>query len=137
MRGRHCNRDFRIPASSLYPCASQCHTRSREAQETAHQRGINLSDLRGQRIKSSDFAKFDYILPMDEQNYEILFDISPQEYRDKIKMFLSFSPTSSVREVPDPYYGGPGGFDQVFDMVEAGSRGLLEDIMRKHGLADD
>ena len=104
------------------------------AQQTAHERGINLSDLRGQRIKSSDFAEFDYLLPMDQDNYDILLSSSPKEHRDKIKMFLSFAPTLTSREVPDPYYGGPGGFDQVFDMVEAGSRGLLDDIKEKYGL---
>jgi protein-tyrosine phosphatase len=104
------------------------------AQQTAHERGINLSDLRGQRIKSSDFAEFDYLLPMDQDNYEILLSSSPKEHHGKIKMFLSFAPTLTSREVPDPYYGGPSGFDQVFDMVEAGSRGLLDDIKEKYGL---
>jgi len=104
------------------------------AQQTARHRGIDMSDLRGQRVKSSDFAEFDYILPMDLQNYEILIDSSPKEHHDKIKMFLHYAPSISTREVPDPYYGGASGFDQVFDMVEAGSRGLLEDIMQNHGL---
>jgi len=53
------------------------------AQQTAHQRGINLSDLRGQRIKSSDFSEFDYLLPMDQDNYDILRSSSPKEHHDK------------------------------------------------------
>lgn len=105
------------------------------AQQTAHQRGIDLSDLRGQRVKLSDFAEFDYILPMDQDNYDILLSDSPKEHREKIMMFLNFAPAITVSDVPDPYYGGAGGFDQVFDMVEAGSRGLLDDIMQKHGLS--
>ena len=104
------------------------------AQQTAHERGIDLSDLRGQRVRSSDFTEFDYILPMDQDNYEILVSSSPKAHQDKIRMFLSFAPAVTANDVPDPYYGGAGGFDQVFDMVEAGSRGLLDDILQKHGL---
>ena len=104
------------------------------AQQTARQRGLDLSDLRAQRIKSMDFQTFDYILPMDRDNYEILIDSSPPEYREKIRMFLSYAPGISQHEVPDPYYGGPRGFEQVFDMVEAGSRGLLDDIIGRFQL---
>jgi len=105
------------------------------AQQTARQRSLDLSDLRGQRVRLSDFAEFDYILPMDQDNYDILLGSSPAEHHNKIRMFLSFAPSISTRDVPDPYYGGAGGFDQVFDMVEAGSRGLLDDIIKKHDLS--
>lgn len=104
------------------------------AQQTARTRGLDMSDLRGQRVKSSDFAKFDYILPMDHDNMQILHADCPTEHRDKIRLFLNFAPSILAREVPDPYYGGDKGFDQVFDMVEAGSRGLLDDIIEKHRL---
>ena len=102
------------------------------AQQTARQRGIDLSDLRGQRIKSSDFAEFDYILPMDQDNYEILMSSCPLEFHGRIRKFLDFARGLKASDVPDPYYGGPGGFDEVFDMAEAGSRGLLRDILLKH-----
>jgi protein-tyrosine phosphatase len=105
------------------------------AQQTARHRGLDLSDLRAQRIRSSDFENFDYILPMDGDNYDILLGISSPEFHGKIRMFLGFAPSLSNKEVPDPYYGGPGGFEQVFDMVEAGSRGLLQDIINIHGLS--
>ncbi len=104
------------------------------AQQTAQQRGLDLSDLRAQRIQKKDFETFDYILPMDQDNFEILIDSSPPEYQEKIRMFLSYAPELSRREVPDPYYGGPGGFEQVLDMVEAGSRGLLDDIIGRFKL---
>lgn len=104
------------------------------AQQTALGRGLDLSDLRAQRIKDTDFEHFDYILPMDRDNYEILLSSSSPDHHHKIRMFLSFAASLSSKEVPDPYYGGPGGFEQVFDMVEAGSRGLLQDIIEKHKL---
>ena len=47
-------------------------------------------------------------------------------------MFLDFAPETGVKEVPDPYYGGDGGFDEVLDLIEAASKGLLEDIRQNH-----
>jgi protein-tyrosine phosphatase len=47
-------------------------------------------------------------------------------------MFLDFAPQMRTREVPDPYYGGPSGFDRVFDLVEAAALGLLEEIRQRH-----
>ena len=104
------------------------------AQHTARGRGIDLSDLRAQKVKTSDFENFDYVLAMDDDNYSILESVCPTRYRDKLHMFLDFAPAASLREVPDPYYGGPGGFDHVFDLVAEGSRGLLDEIIRRHGL---
>ena len=50
----------------------------------------------------------------------------------KLLLFMDYAPEFRVREVPDPYYGGQRGFDQVFDMVEAAARGLLGEISRRH-----
>ncbi|MCW8964960.1 MAG: low molecular weight phosphotyrosine protein phosphatase [Gammaproteobacteria bacterium] len=105
------------------------------AQQTARQRGLDMSDLRAQKVKASDFEEFDYILPMDRDNYDSLISSSSPEHHEKIKMFLSFAPSVASREVPDPYYGGASGFDQVFDMVEAGSRGLLDEIIERYQLS--
>jgi protein-tyrosine phosphatase len=104
------------------------------AQHTAWGRGIDLSDLRAQKVKFSDFENFDYILAMDHDNYAILVSACPERHRHKLHMFLDFADDVIRKEVPDPYYGGAGGFDQVFDLVEAGSRGLLDDIIHKYGL---
>ena len=51
----------------------------------------------------------------------------------KIRLFMEFAPDRPEDEVPDPYYGGAGGFDNVLDMVEEAARGLLDDIRNKHG----
>lgn len=103
----------------------------RRAQATAQGRGIDLSDLRARKALAEDFARFDYVLAMDSENYENLTAICPPEHSDKLKMFLDFAPQLNRREVPDPYYGGAQGFEQVFDMVEHASRGLLEDIRKR------
>lgn len=104
----------------------------RRAQETAVRRGIDLSDLRARKTERMDFERFDYVLAMDQDNYHGLSRICPEGQERKLMMFMDFAPELKVREVPDPYYGGARGFEQVFDMVEAAAKGLLAEIRRKH-----
>jgi len=98
------------------------------AEETARRRGIALSDLRARKAVSGDFERFDYVLAMDRDNYRMLAGICPPDQRHKLRLFLEFAPELGIREVPDPYYGGGTGFEQVFDMVEVAARGLLAHI---------
>lgn len=98
------------------------------AQQAAQARGVDLSDLRARQAKAKDFLDFDYVLAMDRSNYANLQNICPPGYEDKLHMFLSFYADSPEEEVPDPYYGGPAGFDYVLDLVEEASEGLLRDI---------
>jgi len=103
----------------------------RRAQETAIRRGIDLSDLRARHVQPEDFFNFDYVLAMDQDNYLSLSSICPPGTERKLMLYLDFAPHLRTREVPDPYYGGPTGFEQVFDMVEAAAQGLLADIRRR------
>lgn len=102
------------------------------AQETALRRGIQMADLRARRAEPDDFHYFDYILAMDRDNYRSLSSICPPGHQQRLTLFLDFAPELGLREVPDPYYGGPSGFERVFDMVEAAANGLLDDIRRQH-----
>ncbi len=102
------------------------------AQVAARRRGIDLSRQRARQTRTSDFETFDYILAMDRANFATLAADCPGNARQRIHMFLDFAPGLDAREVPDPYYGGPDGFDIVLDMVEAASKGLLDDIRRRH-----
>lgn len=104
----------------------------RRAQATARNRGIELSDLRARRVIAGDFKKFDYVLAMDRDNYAILEELCPEGFADRLSLFLDFAPSLTESEVPDPYYGGPKGFEVVFDMVEHAARGLLQDIQNRH-----
>ena len=104
----------------------------RRSQATAVSRGIDISDLRARKALSSDFAEFDYVLAMDRDNHSMLEMICPKGYEDRLRLFLEFAPDLPHKEVPDPYYGGAQGFERVFDMVEAASRGLLADIRQRH-----
>ncbi len=102
------------------------------AQETAQRRGLELSDLRARQVSQEDFERFDYILAMDEDNHYSLSLVCPLEYQEKLGLLMEYAPHWGEREVPDPYYGGDQGFEQVFDMVEAACQGLLEEIRGRH-----
>lgn len=102
------------------------------AQATAAGRNIDLSDLRGRQVNVEDFHRFDYILAMDRENLEILSGLCPVGMEDRLSLFMDFADDYGIAEVPDPYYGGEQGFEQVFDMVEAASRGLLGHIRKNH-----
>jgi protein-tyrosine phosphatase len=104
----------------------------RRGQDAAALRGYDLSAQRGRQVAGGDFDQFDYIIGMDQSNIANLSAIAPPGTGDKISLFLEFAPQLNQREVPDPYYGGPSGFDDVLDMIEAASQGLLDDIRSRH-----
>jgi len=91
----------------------------------AARRGIDMSDLRARMLEAADFERFDLVLAMDEQNYRRLQRLAPAACRHRVRLFLEYAPDLGRRDVPDPYYGGDTGFEEVLDLVEAASRGLL------------
>jgi protein-tyrosine phosphatase len=95
----------------------------------AARRGIDLKSLRARMVQESDFERFDLIVAMDRLNRTTLLDLSPEEYRDRIRLLMEFSPSNDVEDVPDPYYGGAVGFERVLDLVEEAAAGLLEEVM--------
>jgi protein-tyrosine phosphatase len=97
----------------------------RRATQHARQRGYDLSDLRARLVEEGDFESFDLILAMDRGHLKLLRAASPPQHRHKIRLYLEFAGMPDT-DVPDPYYGGPDGFEQVLDVTEAASRGLLE-----------
>ena len=76
-------------------------------------------------IVPDDFERFDLILAMDRENLSVLRRRAPREYHDRIRLFLEFAPELGTSEVPDPYYGGPNGFEEVLDLIEDATRALL------------
>jgi protein-tyrosine phosphatase len=97
----------------------------RRSQAAARRRSYDLSALRARQICDADFAHFNLILAMDRNNLQELLERAPAGARDKIQLFLDFAPEQPVRDVPDPYDGGARGFEEVLDLIEAASRGLL------------
>ena len=93
--------------------------------EAARRRGIDMSRLRARKVEAADFERFDLVLAMDEEVYGRLRGIAPRAGAGRLRMFLEFAPELGRRDVPDPYYGGAAGFEEVLDLVEAGARGLL------------
>ena len=89
------------------------------AMAAAAMRGIDISDQRARKVRQEDFEYYDLLLVMDQENHMNLIRMAPPEQRYKVKLFLEYAPDQPDREVPDPYYGGPQGFDYVLDLVEA------------------
>lgn len=98
------------------------------AQKAARERGVELAHIRGRKVIMGDFEDFDFLLAMDNDNYSILLNACPEPHKDKIKYFLDYAPHLGTREVPDPYYGGNYGFEQVLNMVEEASEGFLKSL---------
>lgn len=100
----------------------------RRAIAHARRRGIDLTPLRARQLEAADFERFDLILAMDDRNVADALDVAPAARRERLRLFLDFAPDAGTREVPDPYYGGPDGFERVLDLVEQASRGLLAEL---------
>jgi protein-tyrosine phosphatase len=101
------------------------------AQAAARQRGYELERIRARRVTRDDFDRFDLLLAMDSDHHEQLLQLAPEEATRKVGMFLDYGSNPRVREVPDPYYGGPQGFETVLDLIEDASRGLLAELQRQ------
>lgn len=101
-------------------------------QQAAQRRGYEMGGLRGRQAEAGDFARFDYVLAMDEANLSILQRLRPPDAKGHLGLFLEFAERHNEREVPDPYFGGGDGFELVLDLVEDAAEGLLEHIRRHH-----
>lgn len=111
------------------------HARDARSQAVGRRRGVPLAGV-ARQFQARDFVRFDYVLAMDRQNRAGLLALAPDEAaRAKVRLLRSFDPAAPPdAEVPDPYYGGPQGFDEVFDICEAACAGLLEHLRRAHAL---
>ena len=113
-----------------YHIGSPPDTRS---QATAQRRGVDLGSLRARQVTETDLIEFDYVLAMDRDNFAHLLVLCQNpELRRRIQLFLDFAPDLPEREVPDPYYGGPGGFERVMDLIEEAAQGLLIQIRERY-----
>lgn len=95
------------------------------ARAAALRRGIDISGQRARQICVEDFTEFDLLLAMDMDNQSELRLLAPEGTASKISLFLEAATGLGISEVPDPYYGGSQGFEEVLDLAEAGSRALL------------
>ena len=98
------------------------------SQEHAALRGYDLSDLRARQIKAADFSKFDLILTMDWDNLALVQERCPPQYQRNVKRLTEFCVKLDNPVVPDPYYGGADGFDNVLDLIEDACDGLIRQL---------
>ncbi|CAI8615845.1 unnamed protein product [Vicia faba] len=130
---------FRIDSAGTinYHEGNEADPRMRAASK---RRGIQITSL-SRPIKSSDFVEFDLILAMDKQNKEDILeafnrwkfrDPIPKDAHKKVKLMCSYCKKNSETEVPDPYYGGPQGFEKVLDLLEDACESLLDNILAEN-----
>jgi len=106
------------------------------SQRAALRRGIDLSRLRGRQISPRDFADFDFILAMDRDNLRDLEAMRPKNSRARVQLFMEYATETGRLEVPDPWGGAAGAFEEVLDLTEAASRGLLAALQSSRGAGD-
>jgi protein-tyrosine phosphatase len=100
----------------------------------ASERGYDLTSL-SRQITNDDLYDFDYIITMDRENFEDVKALDPAGVlSDKISMMTDYAKNVKADAVPDPYYGGPGGFELVLDLLEDSCEGLLDHIKDRNGL---
>jgi len=98
------------------------------ARAAGKRRGVVISGS-ARQVSAKDFEHFDYLLAMDPQNLRDLQRIAPHEAHAQLRLLRAFDPASEAEApVPDPYYGGQEGFDEVFDICEAACNGLLREL---------
>ncbi|MDB5849633.1 MAG: phosphotyrosine protein phosphatase [Rhodoferax sp.] len=101
------------------------------SQQHASRRGYDLSALRARQIVDADFEAHDLILVMDWDNLSLAQDQSSPRHHPKIRRLTEFCERHDSPVVPDPYYGGARGFEEVLDLVEDACDGLLKHVQRQ------
>jgi len=99
----------------------------RRASQAAARRGYDLALQTARQVQDADFHRFDLILAMDHDNLARLQAMRPAGSRAEVDLFLRRYAVG-VDAVPDPYYGGDEGFEQVLDLVEQGADALVREI---------
>jgi protein-tyrosine phosphatase len=94
----------------------------------ARRRNYDLRGIRARRVETVDFSRHHYVLAMDAGNLKALEVAQPEGHGARLGLLLEFAPQLAEREIPDPYYGGPEGFERVLDLTEAAVQGLLAEL---------
>jgi len=98
----------------------------------ASRRGYNLISI-ARQIQRIDLEHFDYIVAMDEENFQNILALeSKDKFDTKVSKMTDYSKNFNTNEVPDPYYGGPQGFENILDLLEDSCAGLLDHILKEH-----
>jgi protein-tyrosine phosphatase len=85
----------------------------------ARRRGYDLTAMRARQVEIEDFSRFGWVIAMDDANMLALAAMKPPDFGGHLGLLLDFAPELGIRDVPDPYYGGPEGFERVLDLIES------------------
>jgi protein-tyrosine phosphatase len=96
------------------------------SQAHALRRGYDLAALRARRVVEADFERFDLVLVMDDDNLDHIQAICPDSHRERLGRLMNYARRHRTDVVPDPYAGGPAGFERVLDFIEDACDGLVE-----------
>ena len=108
------------------------------AQRHAKLRGYDLSRLRARRLIKEDFSRFDWVIAMDDDNLSRMTDLAPEGHAARLELLMGHAIRhADVSAVPDPYYGPPGGFERVLDLIEDACDGLVAELARTPPAAPD
>jgi len=98
----------------------------------ARKKGLDITNQRGRQFKVDDFDTFDYIYVMDKSNFENVVKMARNtEDISKVKLILNESLPNKNLEVPDPYYGGDSGFDNVYNMLDIACNNIAKKLKSK------
>ncbi|MEM1000152.1 MAG: low molecular weight protein-tyrosine-phosphatase [Bacteroidota bacterium] len=102
---------------------------------TAASHGIRLTS-RARQIRRQDLSDFDYILAMDRANFANIEGLKQPSatYRSEIVTMRTYDAENQGPDVPDPYYGGAGGFEEVYAILLRSNEEFLRSLREKHGL---
>jgi protein-tyrosine phosphatase len=133
---RHMANEQRLPVRTDSAGTSHYHVgEAPDHRATANMRrhGIDISDLRARQFVASDFHRFDVILAMDESNLANIRALAPDPaLAAKARLIMDLVPAHALRSVPDPYFGGDEGFEQVYTMLTEACSVLMMEL-RTHG----
>lgn len=100
--------------------------------EVARRNGLDITEQKARKFKAEDFHNFDHIYAMDKSNYNDIVALAKNEsHKQKVKLLLE-EVNLGINEVPDPYYGGPKGFDTIFELIYNASKVIASKLV-SHG----
>lgn len=100
--------------------------------QTAKNRGLDITYQRARQIRTSDFEDFEYIFVMDSSNFENVIKLARNEAaKNKVTMIMDFITDGGV-DVPDPYYGGNDGFENVYDMLDETCTVIADKLIKEN-----
>ena len=102
--------------------------------EVAARHGVDISGQRSRKLADTDFGSFDWLVAMDRSNARDTLARKPPAAACRVVQFMDFVDPRPGPDVPDPYYGGPGGFDRVYELLARGVGPLLDRVLEVDGV---